>query len=190
MARKNPSVKFTLLGICSLAVLGLIAWEYQRLHTQNQVRLFFRNGDRILSFVNPRPLEPTGPPNSHLHPLKTKFGNLLFLIPQLEIHIPPKYLSDPFDPHHDMELRHGIVTHPIPIESPLGQPNQPAWFCFSAGPAEVGPILETNLIHQSEGRKYRFISMPYDVSNGLWSEGYLFMDSHGNQRGRLPRQYY
>gem|GEM_PF-3817913 len=168
------------LVIVCIVLTMLILFRYRQLKTRVDVTDFFNHAAYTLSRLIPGELieQPTPVPES----VRQKAGNQF---PALRAGLPnviDKYLSDPFCEQNGtfgwLDLRYGTVRHALAIRNPLIDPDGPRWFVHSFGPAripaEIQAALGENGVYQ-----HQFLTLPYDCTNGLWSVGYLFMDSKG-----------
>ena len=173
------------LGLMVILVGVMIHSRYGQLKMQRRLCMYFRNAGQVLSQLR-APVEmqmgleiPTE--------IKEKPGNVIHdLIPFLK-DTPPKYTLNPVSasPAALLDIRYGEVQHPVPLKSTMQYiPGKQLWFCFAPGPLGMAPaveITEPTPLH----RIYRFLSMPYNLTNGIQSEGYLFADSRGIRFGEF-----
>ncbi len=176
-------VKFALIGFLAILALMLIANRYITLKNQVLITRFFQNARYVLT-----------PFSSQMESLSAedyvaKWSNLNQpLLDYARSELPKKadkYYRDPFSDYLSqrfLPLRVGVVKHQHPAQNQYYKSNQPVVFAWSNGPSRIPPAFN----RENEGiHNYRFISPMYNVSNGLFSYGYLYVDTQGGIWGKV-----
>ncbi|MBN2329878.1 MAG: hypothetical protein JXR73_22245 [Candidatus Omnitrophica bacterium] len=178
--------RIILLGLILAALAVLMVHRYGQLRIEFDNARFFRNASVALS------LTARGEFNPQAEPIpsewKTMEENPLPLFHSLYPETKKKALIDPFLPaglpDRLMQLRYGYVEHDQWTPPKERVFNKPTWFVWGCGPAQVAPEWVESAAGEGE-RLFRFISSPYDPSNGLRSMGYLYMDQMGGRIGKI-----
>ncbi len=176
------------LLLCSvLAVLtALMSWRYYQLKTRVQITRFFREAPMLFPPMLDLSLQSSAlkiPPS-----IRKTTGNVLPELLRLYPTMRQRSQKDPFGSESGgkrlLEVRYGIVRHSAPVQMPYSNPNRPVWFTWSAGPSDADPALISQLVDNTTPT-HQFKAPPYQPSNGLWSQGYLYVDSLGGQLGKF-----
>ncbi len=175
-----------LFPIVLILVAGLVVRRYEQLRIEFDNTRFFLNAGMALSLCTRGDLQSPG-----LHAveeLKTFPQNPLPRLHTYYPQIPIKALIDPFLPkrlsNRYLNLEYGYVEHAEWTPPLVGLNDRPVWFIYGCGPAQVAP----GRIDSASGdgvRVIRFETPPYQPSNGLFSQGYLYADSLGNRLGKI-----
>lgn len=186
MGRKQTFYN-VILALVILGVFLLVGYQrYHSLKTRFQITLFFRNASVCLTpfFYDEQQRRELDFFPENWKDLTT---DLLPYLTDNYYEIEPKHRLDPFQEGRKLEVRYGIVRHPVEVKLDSGRynPERHVFFTWSTGPSREVDQVEMRVASLEEGNEYRFQRMPYDISNGLWSSGYLFYDSHGVQFGRV-----
>ncbi len=175
--------------ICAVGgiLLSILVYRYYQLRTRVNLALFFNNASYCLSSF--QPIDVNGQFSRVPESFKSITGNLTPRLRELFPQISTKYFIDPFSSKQQvlefLDIRYGIVNHPVTIESTWYKPDESVWFTFSCGPSRIEPQYHSNKT-KSSVTKFQFESVVYDISNGLWSRGYLFVDLQGVCLGEVP----
>lgn len=178
--------RILLLALVLAALAALMVYRYGQLRIEFDNTRFFRNASVALSLTS------RGEFNSQVEPIpgewKTMEGNPLPLFYSLYPETQKKSLIDPFLPvdlpDRFLHLRYGYVEHDQWIPPQDRVFNKPTWFVWGCGPAQIAPKWIESAAGEGE-RLFRFISSPYHPSNGLRSQGYLYMDQIGRRIGKI-----
>ena len=176
-----------LLLCCAFTVLtALMGWRYFQLKTRVKITQFFRQAPLLfpaLLDVSIHPSSAPVPPS-----IRKQTGDVLPELRRLFPTMPLRRREDPFSPESGrkrmLEVRYGVVRHGAVVQMPYENLNRPVWFTWSAGPSGADPGLVSELI-DAVTPAHRFAAPPYQPSNGLWSRGYLYVDSRGGQLGNF-----
>ncbi len=175
--------KFLLLLFLFLIVCFLIIRQYHILENQIKLTAFFKHAAEILPLGNDEAL-PVGMRQIPVE-LKHIRGDAR---EEIHRHLPwvaEKLYQDPFPASEAasyLPIYFGYTKHPVPLESELIDPSQPAWFTWSAGPSRIPPEIEIQSA-TDDFSTHIFHSPVYHPSNGITSYGYLYRDSRGLRLG-------
>lgn len=178
--------RIAILIFAILVVAGIIVRRYGQLRIEFDNTRFFTNAGIALSLATRDELNPqsTSIPDS----FREFKGNIL---PRLCVLYPTtrkKSLIDPYFPigltDRYIEMRFGYVEHSNWMPPETAWRGRPVWFVWSSGPAQIAPVMVEEA-SEDRIRIFRFNSPPYQPSNGLGSEGYLYSDSVGNRVGKI-----
>lgn len=173
------------IAVALVLVAGIVIRRYGQLRVEFDNTRFFTNAGIALSLATRDEVNaPSAPRSDELRNFEYN------PLPRLHAMYPEtlkKSLIDPFFPtalsDRYLLTSFGYVEHAewTPPESPWR--NKPVWFVWGCGIAQVAPTMVEEA--SGEFRRYRFQSSPYQPSNGLSSEGYLYLDSVGNRLGKI-----
>ena len=102
----------------------------------------------------------------------------------LEEH-PVRYLFNFFGNEKNTLQGYGLVTHAHVPAKPTVSGATRVWFVVSAGPSGVDVELEEST-ESDDIHKYVINSIPYHITNGIRSVGYLYQDTNGVRVGHTP----
>ena len=183
---KSLLFRVIFLGVVGILLAVLVIFRYQLLKTRVDITQFFNDSSYVLSFLLQDDFSKRTAPIPE--EVKKQPKNLLPEVTQAIADLKNIPFYDPFssagEPGKPLELRFGRVQHPMAIQSPFWTPDRARWFTWSRGPSRREPEIKTEPIHDDYSF-YRFVSPPYQVSNGLWSDGYLYLDSKGLELGKI-----
>ena len=178
-------VRALILALIILLLVVTVTWRYGQLKIHVGVTHFFDRAETILSTLavhDPGLQRSAPPPVPFEHP-----DDPLPEFAERFSHIPQKELFDPLSSNEKskrfLQVRYGLAVHSVPVKSRYEIRYGPTWFVWSDGPSQTAP----EIVEQASGsiRVYRFLSTPYDASNGLRSRGYLYADLNGIRLGRI-----
>lgn len=168
------------LTLVLIAGAGYTVQRYEELYTYEQLRRFFKNAQLVMAFQGMLFQDEVA--RKKLDQIKAHEGNRLPLLKDEFLALPEKHYADPFQPGNELLLLYGYVRHPVEIEDSYFNNDEPVWFTYSRGSGGAMPKLE--ITRQSGQRsEYRFLSQPFDISNGINSKGYIYYDSRGLRLG-------
>jgi hypothetical protein len=176
-----------LMGVL-VGLLGYLAWIYQQVYIKEQLSRFVENANEIVFFepIEGIALPPSNESGITIEMIKQHAGNRLELARSSFLKTENKYLIDPFQPRQNLPLLYGVVRHPVKIDETQYDLQSPVWFTYSPGPS--GERVQMQIIRSSnQPEHYQFVSPPYDTSNGLRSQGYVYADSQGLRFGKVKR---
>lgn len=174
------------LALVILGLMAVLTWRYRVLRTEVNAIHFFGRAEEVLSLTGSAGMDPLAPAPLP-EDLKRREGNLATLVQAVFPQVPAVDWLDPFAPGPDSSrilfLYYGYVRHastalPVPVE------NKPVWFVWSPGPSGTAPRF-IPAGPRDGWPAYEFRSAPYHSSNGLGSEGYLYVDAAGNRLGEI-----
>jgi hypothetical protein len=191
MNRKSRlCIPIVLFGLLAVLLATLIYVRYSRHGVEREMHLFFYQAGRVLSLSQDVDANDMIANMRVPHPIDNPHENrLAFLDPDFQT-LPEKTYRNPLSKHGSelVVARYGVVTHPVPIHSVYHKPGEPVWFILDSGPSRQPPQWQAT--RQADHWRYAITSFPYDVSNGLYSVGYLYVDSMGCTLGKMPGNVY
>lgn len=179
------SKQIVILVAAIVLLIFLFVRRYGELRIEFQNTRFFTNAQIALNLPF---RENQNRENAPIPESTTMKGNLL---PKYHEKFPQtlkKSLVDPFLPFERsdryLQMRYGFVHHDFWTPEIAWAAKKPVWFIWSAGASRIAPELVESATEGGE-RLLRFKSPPFQASNGLHSDGYLYCDSQGNRVGKI-----
>ncbi|MBI1389183.1 MAG: hypothetical protein GC154_12120 [bacterium] len=185
---KNIKTKSIIPTTIVLLAAGLTVWfvsqRYIDLRIKHDIHLFFERARQSLPLESSDGGVSFGP--SIPESIKKQPGNLMSAVMEINTRVAAKHTLDPFTENGGglIELRYGTAIHPAIGTITLFGPDH-YWFEFSRGPGGA-PVKTRESEDENGWRRVEFISPPYEVSNGLRSSGYLYLDGYGGRVGFVP----
>lgn len=172
------------LGLVIAGLAAVMIWRYRVLRVEVNAIHFFGRAEEVLSLTGNSALDPAAPARIP-EDLRRREGNRAAPVQALFPQIPAVDWLDPFrsgpDAGRILSLYYGRVRH---VSAALEHPveDKPVWFVWGPGPSGTEPRLIPSGPRDGYPA-YEFQSAPYHPSNGLWSEGYWYVDAAGNRFG-------
>lgn len=182
---KFPPLLIRMIGwpLLIAAIGWLVADRYFYLKTKHEIHLFFQRANACLNAGIAGSMMNDEDQNSRLQAIYDG----IVAIQRTE----PSRFRDPFGTVPDASIQFGIgtVIHQKADIKRQSYHHDTVVFVSSRGPSRKDISIEATMpysMHDGLSGKIMFLDAPYDISNGLFSRGYLYADTNGVRLGDTP----